>query len=267
MRTPWLTALLVEPFYRLIYGRPLPASAATEETAQRAGAPPHGGLVIVVSGVGGFDLTGTGLRYVMGAQNTHTAVEIFPWGHGFGRWLADLTNVSNRDAQAGILAQRIRRFKAGQPSHPVFLVAKSGGCGVAVRALEQLDESSMERAVLLAPALSPSYDLTGALRAVRNDVVVFWSPCDIFILGLGTAVFGTSDRVRCRSAGLVGFRTPPECQAGDARGHPYSKLRQVRWEPPMVRAGNFGGHIGPDSPFFLKRYVAPLLRIDGSPHR
>ena len=39
-------------------------------------------------------------------------------------------------------------------------------------------------------------------------MVVFWSPLDVFILGAGTRVFGTADRVRTASAGLVGFRTP-----------------------------------------------------------
>ena len=35
-----------------------------------------------------------------------------------------------------------------------------------VKALELLDDQAVERVVLLAPALSPGYDLTGALRAV-----------------------------------------------------------------------------------------------------
>ena len=42
------------------------------------------------------------------------------------------------------------------------MVAKSGGSGVAVKALELLDEETVERVILLAPALSPGYDLTAA---------------------------------------------------------------------------------------------------------
>ena len=85
-----------------------------------------------------------------------------------------------------------RRERSGdtrpsQPSDPVFLVAKSGGAGVAVKALELLDEETVERVVLLAPALSPGYDLTAALRAVRREIVVFWSPLDVVILGRGPA--------------------------------------------------------------------------------
>ena len=46
------------------------------------------------------------------------------------------------------------------------------------------------------------------------------------------------------------------------RGHAgrYARLRQVRWVPQMVATGNLGGHVGPDSPVFLKNYVLPLLR-------
>ena len=81
-------------------------------------------------------------------------------------------------------------------------------------------------------------------------MVVFWSPMDVLVLGFGTRVFGTIDRVRSVSAGLVGFR-------GDR-----AKLRQVRWQPSMARSGYFGGHVGPDSPAFLRKYVVPLLTAE-----
>ena len=203
------------------------------------------------------------LRYVLAAEGLPYAIHVFPWGHGFGRWFADLTSVTNRDLKAGLLADLVRRFRAGQPADPVFLVAKSGGCGVVVKALERLDEGSVDRAILLAPALSPDYDLTAALRAVAGEMVVFWSPLDVFVLGAGTRVFGTADRVRTVSAGMVGFRQPPvTIGAADDLGRAgrYARLRQVRWVPQMVATGNLGGHVGPDSPVFLRNYVLPLLR-------
>jgi hypothetical protein len=221
------------------------------------------GLVVVVGGVGGLDLCGISLRYVMAAEGLPYAIHVFPWGHGFGRWFSDLSSVTNRDLKAGQLADVVRRFRAGQPADPVFLVAKSGGCGVLVKALERLDEGSVLRAVLLAPALSPDYDLTAALRAVAGEMVVFWSPLDVIVLGAGTRIFGTADRVRTFSAGMVGFRQPAVASgAADDPGHAgrYARLRQVRWVPQMVATGNLGGHVGPDSPVFLKNYVLPLLR-------
>src|SRR5262249_38331950 len=152
-------------------------------------------------------------------------VRIVPWGHGLFRWHADLTDVENHAAQAAAIAEELRRFRGTNPDAPVFLVGKSGGTGVVARVLEDLPAASVEAAVLISPALSPGYDLGPALRAVRRELVVFWSPLDLIVLGLGTRVFGTIDRVNSVSAGLVGFR-PPE-------GADYAKLRQVKWRPEM----------------------------------
>ena len=118
----------------------------------------------------------------------------------------------------------------------------------------------MCRAVLLSPALSPRYDLTGALRAVSTEMVVFWSPWDVIVLGAGTRVFGTADRVRTASAGMTGFRVPESAGNDVERVRQYAKLRQVRWAPRMARTGYLGSHVGPDSPIFLRNYVVPLLR-------
>src|SRR5262249_29959015 len=140
-----------------------------------------------------------------------------------------------------------------------FVVGKSGGTGLIVMALEHLPENTVEAAVLLAPALSPVYDLAPALNAVRREMVVFWSPLDVFVLGLGTLVFGTIDRIKSVSAGLVGFQAP--APGNPARDVQYQKLRQVRWRIEMATTGYLGGHVGPDSPAFLRKYVVPLLRV------
>jgi len=270
-----LSRILVEPLYRLIFGRPIddalpllhdgppgePTAPDAAGSGNEAADSRRRGLVLVAGGVGGFDLCGTALRYVLAAEGLNYAIHLFPWGHGFGRWFADLTNVSNRDLKAALLADEVRQFRASQPDDPVFLIAKSGGSGVVVKALEQLEEKSVERAIFLAPALSPGYDLTTALRAVSSELVVFWSPLDLFISGAGTRVFGTADRVWTASAGLVGFRIPPPPTVrGSQPDGQYAKLRQVRWALRMAATGYLGGHLGPDSPVFLKDYVVPLLR-------
>jgi hypothetical protein len=225
------------------------------------------GLVIAIGGVGSLDWCGLALRRLLRHRRPPYAIWIIPWGLGFGRWHADLTNVANRDAHARALAERIRIHKQTHPEHPVFVVTKSGGAGVAVKTFELLDDGAIERAVLLAPALSPSYNLAAALRAVRREIVVFWSPLDLIVLGAGTRVFGTIDRERTVGAGLVGFRVPPRNSPGSAQCAQYDKLRQVRWRPQMAAWGNFGGHMGPDSPFFLKKYVVPLLAVEEPPAR
>jgi len=227
---------------------------------------------MVADGVGGLDLCGTALRYVLGSLGSDLAVSTVPWGHGFGRWHADLTRIANRDAWAGAIAAAASLFQERHPGRPLFLVAKSGGSGVVIKALERVAPGSIDRVVLLAPALSPTYDLTAALRGVRQKMVVFWSPLDLVVLGAGTRIFGTIDGIRTVSTGMVRFRTPRpgesvlvselEGTAEESSRQCYTKLDQVRWRPAMMRTGYFGGHIGPDSPAFLRMYVAPLLRAD-----
>ena len=213
----------------------------------------------MADGVGGLDLCGMGLRYVMGALRIPYVVKVISWGHGFGRWHADLTNAANRDLRASEIADTVRVFREEFPGDPIFLVGKSGGTGLVVGALERLPADTVECAVLLSPALSPTYDLAAALSAIHREMVVFWSPLDVIVLGLGTRMFGTIARIKTVSAGMVGFRGP--LAGGTDREAAYRKLRQVRWCMEMATTGYLGGHIGPDNPAFLKKYVVPLLRV------
>jgi pimeloyl-ACP methyl ester carboxylesterase len=218
--------------------------------------------VLVLGGVGGLGRCGANLRLAARAGRLPCAVESFAWGHGFGRWYADLTEVADSGRDAERVAEAIRRFRSEHPGEPVFVVGKSGGAGIAAWALERLEPETLERAVLLSPALSPRYDLTAALRAVKRDIVVYWSPLDVVFLGAGTRLFGTMDGVRTRGAGLLGFAVPRPDDPDDERRRQYAKLRQVRWRPRMAGLGHLGGHFGADQPRFLLKYVVPLLRAD-----
>jgi pimeloyl-ACP methyl ester carboxylesterase len=233
--------------FRLRYGEPreVPEGAET-------------GLLLVADGCGGIELCELGVRQVMGEQGGLTRVRLVHWGHGFGHWYADLTDVANHEAQSRWVAEQVRDWIEREPSKPVFLVGKSGGTWIMVKALESLPSGSVEAVVLLAPAISPDYDLSKALRAVGREMVSFWSPLDVVVLGLGTWLFKTADRVRSFSAGLVGFR-PPEELDDEGRLLYATKLRQVRWRAEMARTWYLGGHVGPDSPPFLRKYVVPLL--------
>jgi pimeloyl-ACP methyl ester carboxylesterase len=243
-----LYSTLVKAFYRARFGEPPDLSSGGDGR----------GLVLMADGVGGLDLCGTGLRYVMGALKIPYHVKVVSWGHGFGHWHADLTNEANRDLRAREIADAVVAYRGGHPKAPVFLVGKSGGTGLVVKALGHLPDDAVEAAVLISPALSPTYDLTRALRAVRREMVVFWSPLDVIVLGVGTRIFGTIDRIKTVSAGMVGFRPP--AAGGEDRRAQYRKLRQVRWRPVMAATGYLGGHVGPDNPAFLRKYVVPLLR-------
>ncbi len=208
-----------------------------------------------------------GLGVCFGAEQLPYAIFTVPWGHGIGRWHADLTDVANHLSWANSVVETVRSFKTARPEDPVFLVAKSGGSGVVIKALESLRDRCRRAGRTAGAGVVSGYDLTPALRAVRHQMIVFWSPLDVFILGAGTRVFGTVDRVRSVGAGLVGFKAPPLDKQQDFERNPYEKLHQIRWRPKMAATGYFGGHFGPDSPLFLRKYVVPLLRVDDSPPR
>jgi Serine aminopeptidase, S33 len=261
----WFITIVIAPLFRLFHAPALTGPTGEGAVSQDGDLPHPNGFVLVADGIGGLDLCGIALRSVLRAERPAYAIQLFPWGHGMGRWHADLTDVVNRDTKAQLIAETIRRFKTVHPSDPVFIVAKSGGSGVVVKALELLDEQTVERVILLAPALSPGYDLARALRAVHREMVVFWSPLDVLILGAGTRLFGTVDRVKSVSSGLVSFQVPSADDSDPASNQGYAKLRQVRWRPRMAATGYFGGHLGPDSPLFLRKYVVPLLRVEESP--
>jgi len=241
---------LLKAFFRARFGEPPDLSSGPECR----------GLVLVADGVGGLDLCGTALRYVMGSLKIPYFVKIVSWGHGLGRWHADLTNAANTELRAREIADAVLAFREESAGLPVFLVGKSGGTGLIVKALEHLPGDAIEAAVLISPALSPTYDLTRALRAVRRELVVFWSPLDVIVLGAGTRIFGTIDGIKTISAGMVGFRPPPGA-GDDDREAQYRKLRQERWGPHMATTGYLGGHVGPDNPAFLRKFVVPLLRV------
>src|SRR3954451_23164135 len=100
-----LYSTLVKAFYRARFGEPPDLSSGGDGR----------GLVMVADGVGGLDLCGTGLRYVMGALKAPHSVQVVPWGHGWGRWHADLTNTANHDARGREIADAVRAFRERQP--------------------------------------------------------------------------------------------------------------------------------------------------------
>src|SRR4051812_40363297 len=188
---PMMYTAILKGLFRAVH-RPTPEPPPADDRS---------GLVLMADGVGGLDLCGTGLVHAAAVEGVRHEVRIVKWGHGFGRWHRDLTNVENHCKWAEAIAAEVAAFKAAKPGAPVYLVGKSGGTGVAVKALEGMPPDSVESAVLISSALSPEYDLARALTAVRCEMTVFWSPLDVIVLGAGTRIFGTVDRVPGVSAG------------------------------------------------------------------
>ena len=170
---------------------------------------------------------------------------------GLAALLARKRNQVEAQAVADALVARARAHPEGR----IILTGHSGGAGIAIWALEKLpDDVKVDTVLLLAPALSPGYDLTRALGHVRGTMYAFTSTFDAIVLGAGTTAFGTIDGVRCEAAGRWGFVLPDGVEESA-----YEKLVQVPYDVKWMRDGNIGDHIGPMGKAFAKGVLAPLV--------
>jgi pimeloyl-ACP methyl ester carboxylesterase len=216
------------------------------------------GIVILVEGIGGVDLLGASAGPAFRSAGLPHEIFRFVWTHGTGRLLTDLQDTQHILKKSHELAQLIRDLRARYPGRPIYVVAKSGGTGLTLFALERLPPDTVDRVVLLSAAVAPAFDLRGALRATRQGIVSFHSRHDQLVLNWGTSQFGTIDRYYGPSAGLNGFLIPTNLN--DADHVLYGKLVQVPWQPRMLREGHTGTHVGTSLPGFLSEEVAPWLR-------
>jgi pimeloyl-ACP methyl ester carboxylesterase len=168
-----------------------------------------------------------------------------------------LVSYQRNQAEAGRIADLIVAHAKADPGAPIDLTAHSGGCGLAVWALEKLPaDVSVETVLLMAPALSPTYDLSKSLHHVQGRMYVFSSRIDGIVLDAGTRVFGTIDGIRTEAAGFGGFVQPAGADAAM-----YGKLVGMPYRSDWMRYGNFGEHIGALSRPFAEAVLAPLLDV------
>lgn len=219
------------------------------------------GIVFVLPGIEGRSVFNRDVALGLEDGGVQSAIEIFDWTtHIPGAFVANLSDYQRNQRQAQRLADRIREYARQFPDNPVHLIGHSGGGGVAVMALEDLppDGKLVDMAMLLAPALSPDYDLRRALRQTRRGVMNFYSELDVSLLKVGTTVFGQIDRNHGPAAGAVGFSLPPGLNRAE-RALYQIRLKQVRWTPRMRRFGASGSHLGWTSRKFAREYLARFV--------
>jgi pimeloyl-ACP methyl ester carboxylesterase len=211
-----------------------------------------------LNGIGGYRSVDRGMLRGLQEGGLDADVEAYDWT-GADAGLGALLQQKRHVEQSRKVEQMIERAAREQPGRRITLTAHSAGAGIIAWALEQLpDDVKVDSLVLLAPALSPTYDLTRALRHVTGHVYVFYSPYDAAVLGLGTRLFGTVDGVKTDAAGKVGFEEP----AG-ADDKQYAKIVQIPYNVAWAKLGNIGDHIGTMSRPFARKILAPLL-LDGT---
>jgi hypothetical protein len=210
--------------------------------------------VMHLPGVSGTSIVDYTLREGMRAAGFDGPVEIYDWTcHDPG--IPALHARMRNEEQAQIVADILTRQYRDHPEQRIYVTSHSGGAGPATWALERLPaDVKVHCFVMLAPALSPTYDLSQALSHVSGNAYCFHSPDDDLVLGTGTKLFGTIDGVRCEAAGKNGFEKPPTADPAQ-----YSKLIQQPYQLAWSRYGYIGGHIGCMGTPFVEAIVAPLM--------
>jgi pimeloyl-ACP methyl ester carboxylesterase len=215
-------------------------------------------LVIHLPGIGGHRLPDEMVKQGLTQAGLGAEIYVFDWT-GVDEGFNALTNVARHKDQSAAVAKLITGVARAQPQRRIVLTCHSAGAGVAAWALAQLpDDVFIDDWVLLAPALSPRFDLTPSLRRVRNRAFSFNSLRDP-ILGFGTRNFGTVDRVHTDAAGRVGFEMPSVADATQ-----YLKLQQFSYDTKWLRFYNSGDHIGPTMRPFVREVIGPLLTNNAS---
>lgn len=232
-------------------GKPTGPRQVPSTVAPPASPPASGDVVFSVDGSGALGGLEKSLGTAVSQAGMPLRVEEFRWSLGAGLLLVDLWSQSRHRTQGAKLAQLVQTERAANPSARIYLVGHSSGTAVILAAAQELPPSSVERIVLLAPALSSGCDVSPALRCTSGKVDVFCGSRDLICLSL--SVFGTADARVGATAGRAGFRTTANVNPEDAG------LRH--------HTSAFGGHYECTRPEFLRKHVLPLFEADGNAPR
>ena len=220
------------------------------------------GLVLVLPGIEGEGIFNWEIVHGLEKAGVPYALEIRDWTTGIAPlFLYHLMDHKRCLAEARSVAERIERYARWHEGKPLWIVAQSGGGGMAVLVLEAMSEDcQVDGVVLIAPGIGREYNLAKALRRVREKVYNYHSRSDVFFLGVGTTVFGNIDRTHGKSAGRHGFVVPDGLPDEDKALY-RSKLQQFDCSSKGVTkgTGHIGLHLTSSDRRFIETVVAPHI--------
>lgn len=186
-------------------------------------------------------------------------VQMMAWETGRGLFADEVASVSYKRAKAVRDAKQIRAYRRDHPAAPASLLGFSAGTAEAVFALECLDERvKIDRVVFLGAAISRDYDLTEALKRVRDKLYVITSTHDR-MLGIAMPFSGTADRkFHDPGAGLRGFVLPRGASAATRKLYA-EKIVTIPYEKEFRKDKDEGLHFDNVKEGFIRDFVAPLL--------
>lgn len=250
-RSAWVDYLTL-PVSGRWWSRILP-DTANEERLRK-------GYILILPGIEGQSYLNVGIMRGLLDAEEQSAIEIYDWTTGYWPLLPyHLRALKRNRDQARIIAEKIVAYQDRYPGRPVRLVGHSGGGAMALFALEALPaDRQVDCALLLAPAISPRYDLTAALSHSDRGIWNFHSSMDVVFLGAGTLLLGNVDGVHASAAGASGFSVPRDL-ATEGQAIYTSHLHQNRYSRSMAKSLHLGGHTGWTNRRFVANWLAPLL--------
>jgi pimeloyl-ACP methyl ester carboxylesterase len=208
---------------------------------------PVAGRVLILPGVGNTRFHLAGFVAATEAQLPSFDVEVRTWGKPF-LTIHNLRAHERNVATAASIAAEIADWRRAHPDAPFYLVGYSGGGGMATLVTSSLPpDISIDRLVLVAPAISPDYPVASeVLPHVRELMVNYASKRDLQV-GWGTRTFGTIDRKNTASAGAIGFTAEHE------------RLLQYHWSAADEPYGHAGNHLAYLNPRWQAAKLLPAL--------
>jgi len=219
---------------------------------------PEKEVLFILDGVGGMQFMPLLARRALREEGIDLATVFNHWQYGLpGEIWTDLMWHRRNRVMGVQLARLILKYRRQFPHSRMHLLGSSGGAGIAIYALESLrDHMQIDTLLLACPGVAPTYHLAPALHVVQRCYVLV-SHRDNVILGLGTRLFGTTDRRRTTAAGCAGFVIPAGLDVFDRAA--YDRLHEIHWTPDMASLGHYGGHTGWTANAFLRKHLMPLL--------
>ena len=185
--------------------------------------------------------------------------ELISWQTGRGLIADQNASVAYKRKKAEEGTAKIQAYQKNHPGKPVGLLGFSAGTAEAIFALEALPESApVDQVVLLGTSISEDYDLTQALKRVKNKLFIFTSTHDR-MLGILMPFSGTADRkFDDPGAGIKGFVLPKGASAATRKLYA-EKIVTIPYSKDYRKDGDGGRHFDNVKKGFIRDEVAPLL--------
>jgi hypothetical protein len=217
------------------------------------------GIVYVVNEVGENERLTLNLREVFQRTRPPFCIETVHWTSYDGR-RKDHRDPERRVQAATCLANKATQYRQAYPHARVIFLSQGDGCHIALMAAEMMPPKSVDRIILLAPAVTCCYDLRMALRATRDGIDNFFSNEDMRSERLQDILRTADGKKDILAAGLVGFRLPAPQFPGMELYQ--CLLRQHKWDGDGGENFNIiGWHNSWIRQRFLRAYIVPLLSI------